>query len=356
MVQPDRVLRGRFLCNVAVSMVMKLALDAMGGDDAPRAMVEGALDYTRAHGDHTVILVGRQDDIRAAVAKELGRAQAPANLVIEHAPEVIGMSEKISALKDRPHDSMNVSAQLVKQGKADAMVLCGNTGCSVAAAQLHLRRVPGVKRAGILCPLPTPIGKVWVCDAGANTVCKSEHLVQFAEMAASFLESAFGKKNPKVGVLSNGEEDGKGTELTHEALDLLRKTSLNVIGNVEGHDIYLSGVDIVVCDGFTGNIVLKTSEGVLDALMRILREEIKKSTISTAGAVLMKPAFNGLRKRAHWSVVGGCPLIGVDGVTIIGHGRSNRVAVYHALEQAAQCVAGKVMERLREHFKAQSSE
>jgi glycerol-3-phosphate acyltransferase PlsX len=330
---------------------MKLALDAMGGDDAPRAMVDGALDYCRAHAEHQVILVGREDDIRVALGKE----KAPSNLVVEHAPEVIGMDEKIAALKERPNDSMNRAAQLVKQGKADAMVLCGNTGCSVAAAQLHLRRVPGVKRAGILCPLPTPTGKVWVCDIGANTVCKAEHLVQFAEMSSSFLESAFGRKNPKIGVLSNGEEEGKGTELTHEALDLLRKTSLNVIGNVEGHDIYLSGVDIVVCDGFTGNIVLKTSEGVLDALMKILREEISRSVVSGLSYKLglMKPAFDGLRKRAHWSVVGGCPLIGVDGVTIIGHGRSNRVAVYYALEQAAQCVTGQVVQRLRDHFRMQ---
>ena len=330
---------------------MKLAIDAMGGDDAPLAMVRGAIDYARLNPTHTVVLVGRENDIKACLDKEPG---APANLAIEHAPEVIGMAEKIGALKERPNDSMNRCAQLVKQGKADAMVLCGNTGCSVAAAQLHLRRVPGVKRAGILTPLPNPHGKTWICDSGANSVCRAEYLVQFAEMGAAFLESAFGVDRPKIGVLSNGEEDGKGTELTHETLDLLRKTSLNVVGNVEGHDIFAGHLDIVVCDGFTGNIVLKAAEGVYDAITKILKDEIVQSLRTKMGYKLIKPAFDGLKRRAHWSTVGGCPLLGVDGVTIIGHGRSNRVAVLHALEQAAQCVAGKSVARLREHFKAQA--
>jgi phosphate acyltransferase len=329
--------------------VMRLAIDAMGGDDAPLAMVQGALDYARVHPDHEVILVGREIDIRACLDKEQAKQT---NLVIEHAPEVIGMAEKISALKERPNDSMNRCAQLVKQGKAHAMVLCGNTGCSVAAAQLHLRRVPGVKRAGILTPLPNPKGRSWVCDTGANSVCRPEHLVQFAEMAAIFLEGAFGTKNPRIGVLSIGEEDDKGVELTHVTLELLRKTPLNVVGNVEGHHIYSGDVDIVVCDGFTGNVVLKTSEGVLEALMKILKEEIFSSLRTKLGAHMLRPAFDRLRERTHWSLVGGCPLLGVDGVTIIGHGRSNRVAVFHALEQAAKCVAGDTISVLREHYRA----
>ncbi|MBA2481281.1 MAG: phosphate acyltransferase PlsX [Planctomycetes bacterium] len=331
---------------------MKLVVDAMGGDDAPMAMVQGAIDYGRANPDKTVILVGREHDIRSCLAKE---GDAPTNIVIEDAPEVIGMAEKISALKDRPNDSMNRSALLVKQGKADAMVLCGNTGCSVAAAQLHLRRVPGVKRAGILTPLPNPRGHTWVCDSGANAVCRPEHLVQFAEMSASFLESAYGKKRPKVGVLSIGEEDDKGDDLTHQTLEMLRKTSLNVVGNVEGHDLYTGDVDVVVCDGFTGNVVLKASEGVLDAFMKIMKEEIYRSLRTKVGAHLLRPAFDSLRRRTHWSLVGGCPLIGVDGVTIIGHGRSNRVAVYHALIQAERCVEGKTVERLRDLYRNQNA-
>lgn len=332
---------------------MKIAIDAMGGDDAPRAMVQGALDYARIAPGDTVILVGRENDIRPCLEREGGM---PANVVIEHAPDVIGMAEKIAALKERPNDSMNRCAQLVKQGKADAMVLCGNTGCSVAAAQLHLRRIPGVKRAGILTPLPNPRGKTWICDSGANSVCRPEYLVQFAEMGAAFLESAFGVDRPKIGVLSNGEEDGKGTELTHETLDLLRKTDLNVVGNVEGMDIFNGHVDIVVCDGFTGNIVLKAAEGVYDAITRILKEEISSSMRTKVGYTFIRPAFDGLKRRAHWSTVGGCPLLGVDGVTIIGHGRSNRVAVFHAFEQAAQCVTGKTVERLRSHYKSHDSE
>jgi glycerol-3-phosphate acyltransferase PlsX len=265
------------------------------------------------------------------------------------------MSEKLKALKERPNDSMNRCAQLLKQGKGDAMVLCGNTGCSVGAAQLHLRRIPGVKRAGILVPMPNPKGHTWVCDMGANAECRPEHLVQFAEMTSAFLEAVYDRRNPKVGVLSIGEEDEKGVALTQETLELLRKTDLTLVGNVEGHDIFTGDLDVVVCDGFTGNIVLKAAEGVFDAIVTILKEEIKASVRNTVGAAIMRPAFHALKHRAHWSVVGGCPLIGVDGVTIIGHGRSDRVAVSNALGQAARCVEGKFVERLRTYFKAQTS-
>jgi phosphate acyltransferase len=332
---------------------MRLALDAMGGDDAPRAMVRGAIDYARAFPAHTVVLVGREADITASMKAE---GQSLPNIVIEHAPEVIGMADKIQALKEKPNDSMNRCAQLVKQGKADGMVLCGNTGCSVASAQLHLRRIPGVKRAGILTPLPKPSGSTWICDAGANSVGKPEHLAQFAVMASAFLTKVYGVANPKVGVLSNGEEDGKGTELTNEALELLRKTNLNLVGYVEGHDLFSPDVDVAVCDGFTGNIVLKTCEGLEGGLRRIIKEEIMRGFWTKLGGLLTKAAFAGVRKRIDWRNVGGCFLLGVDGVTIIGHGRSDRVAVYHALCQAAKAVETKAVEGLRERFRSVSNE
>jgi glycerol-3-phosphate acyltransferase PlsX len=327
---------------------VRIALDAMGGDDAPLAMVQGALDYARAHPEHEVVLVGREHDVLACLKAEHAE---PRNVRIEHAPEVIGMAEKISALKDRPNDSMNRCAQMVKRGEADAMVLCGNTGCSVAAAQLHLRRIPGVKRAGLLTPLPNPKGHTWVIDCGANSEGKPEHLVDFALLAASYLESAYGISRPRVGVLSIGEEEGKGDSLTAETLDLLRRTDLNVVGNVEGHHIYHGNLDVVVCDGFTGNVMLKASEGVFEALITILKEEIYRSLRTKVGAKLLRPAFDGLRRRTHWSLVGGVLLAGVDGVTIIGHGRSNRVAVFHALKQAARAVEGKTIQLMRERFK-----
>lgn len=328
---------------------MRLALDAMGGDDAPMAMVQGAIDYAHHFPAHEVILVGREHDLRSCLKHEGG---SPRNIRIEDAPEVIGMAEKISALKERPNDSMNRCAQLVKRRDADAMVLCGNTGCSVAAAQLHLRRIPGVKRAGLLTPLPTPKGHTWVIDCGANSVCKPEHLVDFALLGASFLESAYGVARPRVGVLSIGEEEGKGDSLTGQTLELLRKTNLNLVGNIEGHHIYHGDIDVVVCDGFTGNVMLKASEGVLEALVTILKEEIYRSLRTKIGAKMLRPAFDGLRRRTHWSLVGGVLLAGVDGVTIIGHGRSNRVAVFHALKQAARAVEGRSIERMRERFKA----
>jgi phosphate acyltransferase len=327
---------------------MRLAVDAMGGDDAPRAMVQGAVDYARKVPHHDVVLVGRQADIDACLAHEGGR---PANIQVEHAPEIIGMAEKIGALKEKPNDSMNRAALLVKEGKADVMVLCGNTACSVAAAQLHLRRIPGVKRAGILTPLPKPAGSTWICDAGANSVGKPEHLAQFAELSASFLKAAYGMGNPRIGVLSNGEEEGKGTDLTHETMELLRKTSLNLVGFVEGHDIFGGNVDVVVCDGFTGNIVLKVCEGLEGGLRRIIKEEINRGFVTKMGGLLSRPAFEGVRRRVDWRHVGGCFLLGVDGACVIGHGRSNRLAVFHALGQAARCVENKVMFAMRERFK-----
>jgi len=329
---------------------MRLALDAMGGDDAPRSMVQGAIDYASRHPDHQVILVGREPDLRSCLAAE-GGAHLP-NILIEHAPDVIGMSEKIAALRDRPNDSMNRTSILVKEGRADAMVLCGNTGCSVAAAQVHLRRIPGVKRAGILVPLPNPRGYTWICDGGANAVCRAEHLVQFAEMGSVFLELAEGVSKPKVGVLSIGEEDEKGVELTMETRELLRATKLNVVGNVEGHDIYTGELNVVVCDGFVGNIVLKTSEGVAEGIAKILKEEIYKGFWTKLGGALIKPAIRGLKRRVDWRHIGGCPLMGVDGVCIIGHGRSDRQAVHNALAQAARFSSAKVVEHLREHFRS----
>jgi glycerol-3-phosphate acyltransferase PlsX len=332
---------------------MRLALDAMGGDDAPRAMVQGALDYAIAHPNHQVILVGRQADLTAAIAVEGGSGRT--NVVIADAPQVISMSAKIAALKEFPNDSMNRTALLVKEGKADAMVLCGNTGCSVAAAQLHLRRIPGVKRAGILVSLPNPRGHTWICDGGANAVCRPEHLVQFAEMGAAFLETVLGVSRPKVGVLSIGEEDEKGVELTQETRELLRQTTLNVVGNVEGHDIYSGELDVVVCDGFVGNIVLKTSEGVAEGIAKILKEEIHKGFLTTLGGALVRPAFRGLKRRVDWRHVGGCPLLGVDGVCIIGHGRSDRTAITNALGQAARFAEARLVDRLREHFRNQAA-
>jgi len=329
---------------------MRLAIDAMGGDHAPGAMVQGSIAYARNHPEHEVLLVGQQEAIAPAL-REHGGTELD-NIRIEHAPEIIGMADKIQALKDKPDDSMNLCARLVKQGEADAMVLCGNTGCSVAAAQLHLRRIPSVKRAGILTPLPSDAGQTWVIDCGANAVNKAEHLLQFAEMGSAFLSCYSGIPSPRIGVLNIGSEDDKGDELTNGTLAQLRETKLNVIGNVEGNGIYSSEVDLVVCDGFTGNVVLKTSEGVASFITRTLKAEIKRGLLSRIGALLMLSAFERLRKRTHWSEVGGCLLLGVDGVTVIGHGRSDAVAVSNALGQAARCVDNELMSRLREALAA----
>ena len=335
---------------------MRLAIDAMGGDEAPLAMVQGALDYTAQHPDHQVVLVGQTPAIETALATE---GTKPGNrIVIEHADEVITMAEKISALRDKPNDSMNRCARLVKDGAADAMVLCGNTACSVAAAQLHLRRIKGVRRAGIITPLPTidPQRHTWVIDTGANAVGKAEHLTQFAQMASTLLHHYRGIDRPSVGILSIGAEEGKGDDLITSTAKLLAETDINLIGNVEGNDIYRGIVDIVVCDGFTGNVLLKTSEGLASTLGAIIRQETMRQMRTKIGGLLMKPAFERVRQRTHWSLVGGCLLLGVDGITVIGHGRSSRVAVFHALCQAARCVSNEVMHHLRQHMARSSAQ
>lgn len=328
---------------------MRIAIDAMGGDDAPQAIVDGACAYADAEPKHQLILVGQTAAINNALA---GRTYT--NILVVEAPDVIAMDDKISALREKPNDSMNVSARLVKDGQADAVVLCGNTGCSVSAAQLHLRRIPGVKRAGILTPLPNLKGFTWVCDCGANAVGKAEHLAQFGLMASIFLKHYDNKCNASVGVLSIGSEDSKGDELTHETLGLLREMDVNLVGNVEGTDLFSSELDIAVCDGFTGNVVLKTAEGLIRFLKDIIKEEIHNSLVSKVGGLLVKPAFKRVHTRTHWSYVGGCLLLGVNGVTIIGHGRSDPTAVENAIRQAARCIQTDVIKHICEGFAALS--
>lgn len=330
---------------------MRLALDAMGGDDAPKAMVQGAIDFARIHPQHTVLLVGQSEKVTKALADEGG---CPENIHIHEAPEVIGMADKMTALREKPNDSMNTCARLLKAGDAEAAVLCGNTACSVAAAQLHLGRIRGVKRAGILTPLPNVVESTWVIDCGANAVAKPEFLMQWAEMASIFVHSYKNIDKPRVGVLSIGSEDTKGDDLTATTLQLLRESDLNLVGNVEGNDIFNGSVDIVVCDGFTGNVVLKTAEGIASAMTTIIKEGARKTLRSKIGALLMKPAFQHVKDRTHWSKVGGCLLAGVDGNIIIGHGRSDRVAVEHALRQASRLVETRVTDQIRERYSAQT--
>lgn len=331
---------------------MRLALDAMGGDHAPKAMVEGGFDYALAHPDQRVVLVGIREQVAAEIAatgKAL-RRDPPANLEVEHAPEVIGMADKITAVRERPNDSINRCAALLKAGEADAVIYCGNTGCSGAAAQLHFRCIPGIKRAGIISPLPTLQDPVWVLDTGFNSACKAENLVQFAQMGVVFLRHYAEKSNPRVGVLSNGAEEGKGDELATEALSLLRQTTLNVVGNIEGNHIFEGVADVVVCDGFTGNVMLKTCEGAAWLLTSLIRREVNHSLVAKAGALVLKPSLRRMFRHVDWNYVGGVPLLGVNGITIIGHGRSSRLAVFHALRQAARCVSTGIIKHMVETF------
>ncbi|TVR45124.1 MAG: phosphate acyltransferase PlsX [Planctomycetota bacterium] len=326
---------------------MRLAIDAMGGDDAPLAIVAGAVDYARLRPAVTVICVGMADAVYQALAS---CGPTPSNITVYDAPEVIGMGEKITALREKPGDSMNVCTRLLKEGAADAVVLCGNTACSVAAAQLHLGRINGVKRAGILTPLPNAMGTSWVIDCGANATAKPEFLAQWAEMGSAFLECYSGTQRPRIGVLSIGTEEGKGDDLTARTHELLKATDLNVVGLVEGNHIFDGSVDVVVCDGFTGNVLLKSAEGIAAAVGSIIKEGVAKSFRAKIGAWLMKPAFDHFRNRTHWSKVGGALLAGVNGIVVIGHGRSNATAVTNALIQAERCVDRNLIATIREHL------
>jgi glycerol-3-phosphate acyltransferase PlsX len=312
---------------------MRLALDAMGGDHAPAVTVEGAVQSAR-ESNHEIILVGREELIRAELARHDTRK---ISLRIEHAAEVIGMDETpAQAVRQKKDSSLAVAARLVADGKADAFVSAGNSGATMASALLYLRRIPGVSRPAIATVFPTISGVCVMLDVGANVDCKPKHLQQFGIMGSSYLEGVFGIKNPRVGLLSIGEEDSKGNELSLETFDLLKKTPLNFIGNIEGRDITRGNCDVAVCDGFVGNILLKFGEGVAEMMLKIVKEEFKAHPIAWASLPFLWAALKDLRKKVDYSEQGGAPLLGVDGVCIISHGRSNAKAVKNALLASAR--------------------
>ncbi len=322
---------------------MKIVLDAMGGDHAPAATVEGGVRAARSLGD-TVILVGRQDVINQELAKH-----DTTGLPVVHASEVIEMEEHpATAVRSKKDSSMVVGMELVRRGEADAFVSVGNTGGVLAAALLHLGRIKGVKRPALSTIFPTRTGHCFMLDIGANADVKPEYLYQFATMGAAYAELILGFKNPRVGLVSIGEEPGKGNQLVQEAFDLLAHSTLNFIGNVEGKDIPRGLADVVVTDGFTGNVIIKLGEGVAGLLMEVLEEEIRRRPLAMAGALLAKGAFSAVKGRLDYRKYGGGALLGVDGVVIVGHGRSDATAVAKAIEVAHQAVERKIVEAIRQ--------
>lgn len=315
----------------------------MGGDHAPRAIVEGAVEAARAY-EHHIVLVGQTD----AIERELARlGSRPRNLSIHHAGSVIGMSESASVSVRRKKDaSVCVCADLHKAGEVDAIVTAGHTGAAVAATTLKLRLLDGIDRPGIGIAFPTLKGPSFLIDVGANIETKPLHYLQYAVMGDVYFRAILGKRNPTVGILNIGEEDTKGTEIIKEARKLLEKSKLNFIGNVEGRDIFNGKVDIIVCDGFVGNVVLKVAESIVEVIGQLLKKNLKKNYMTMAGAFLSKSAFKALKREVDYTEYGGAPLLGIDGICIISHGSSNPNAIKNAVRVAGEFVRCRINERI----------
>lgn len=329
---------------------MRIAVDVMGGDHGPGVVVEGALlALHRFRSIRQLILVGREDDIRQA----LGPRVADPRLAIHPASEVLGMDEKpLAALRRKKDCSIRKAVELLRHGEADALISPGNTGGVVAASTIRLRPLPGVDRPAIGTIIPAPENDFLLLDAGANVECRPWHLLQFALMGSAYAAEVMHLPNPRVGLLSIGTEDVKGNELTQEAFKLCRRADINFIGNVEGHDLFLNRVDVVVCDGFTGNIVLKTCEGLATGLFRWIKRELSRSPKRAVGALLAKGAFISIKDRIDPEAHGGAPLLGLKGHVVIAHGSSRQHAIMNAIRQAVEAVRTHFNQILARHIQA----
>ncbi|BAF59927.1 MAG: phosphate acyltransferase PlsX [Pelotomaculum sp.] len=322
---------------------MKIAIDAMGGDYAPREIVKGALLAAEQYRLN-IILVGDEEQLRA----ELGRSNAGGLVNIVHAPEVIEMREHPAvAVRRKKNSSIVKATQLVRDGEASALVSAGSTGAAMAAALFGLGRIKGIDRPAIAGVLPNEKGLTVLLDAGANVDCKPYHLLQFGVMGYLYAKKIFGITCPRVGLLSNGEEETKGNEVTLAAYHLLQKAGINFVGNIEGRDLFNGNVDVAVCDGFVGNVVLKAGEGLAGALFKIMKEEISKSWLAKIGTVMAEPALKGFKSRLDYAEYGGAPLLGVNGISIICHGSSTAKAVKNAIRVARESVENRLLEDIR---------
>ncbi|MBI5930663.1 MAG: phosphate acyltransferase PlsX [Chloroflexi bacterium] len=325
---------------------MRIVLDAMGSDNCPVPDVEGAVQAAREFGD-TVILVGDETRIKAELAK-YPTAGLPIEVV--HASQTITMEDTPSKIvKGKPDSSIHVGLQLVEDGKADAFVSCGNTGAVLAVATtVKIRRIQGIHRPALSSIVPFGERHVVLIDIGANADCKPEWLIQFALMGSVYVEKALGRQNPKIGLLSNGEEEGKGNELIKSTLPLLINSGLNFIGNIEPKEMLEGHADVIVSDGFVGNMVVKTLESTSSMAFAQIKNVAMQSIRGKLGGALLKPLIGGIRKKFDPFEIGGAPLLGVNGVVIIGHGRSNAYAVKNAIRQARLAVSGDIVNTIRQ--------
>ncbi len=330
-----------------------IALDAMGGDSAPRAEVEGAIDAAREFGVR-IALVGQPDKLKAELARHTHRG-LPVDIVA--ASEVISMHDSpVQAARKKRDSSVHVAARMVKAGEADGLVSAGNTGAVMAISYFVLGTLPSVDRPALAAPFPTSKGGVSVMlDVGANVDSKPLHLEQFAVMGEIYYRAIFGTRRPKVALLSIGEEEVKGNELTKETFNRLKQLHINFAGNVEGRDVFAGSADVIVCDGFIGNVALKISEGLVEHMIKMLKEGLGSTWTTQVGALLARGAFKDLKKKLDYSEYGGAPLLGVKGITIIGHGRSNANAIKNAIRVAAELSKAKINSKIEEELGAVSS-
>jgi len=329
---------------------MIIALDAMGGDNAPASNVEGAIVAAK-ESKHKILLVGKENLLKQEFAKLSKKYKNIDSLDIEivNASEVIEMSDHpAKAVRQKKDSSLSVCAKLVAAEKADACVSMGNSGAAMAAALFFLKRIDGVLRPAISTIFPTVEGNCFIADMGANVDCKPEHLLQFAIMTSAYCEKVEGIKYPRVGLVSIGEEDSKGNELTIEALKLIRHTKLNFIGNIEGREIPQGKADVVICDGFVGNVILKFGEGLAEMILKLIKKALKQHPMAWASLPFLWLAIKDLRKKVDYNEFGAAPLLGVNGVCLIGHGRSEWKAVKNAVLSAAKAAEHNITNEIKE--------
>jgi glycerol-3-phosphate acyltransferase PlsX len=325
--------------------MLTIAVDAMGGDHAPAPEVHGAVRAVKSQ-DVNVILVGREEVLRAELAKYDGWRSLPIRIV--HASEVITMDDSpTKAMRIKRDSSVRMAARLVRDGEAHGMISAGNTGAAMVIAKTVMGMIPGVERPALASAFPTVKGRpVVVVDVGANVDSSPRMLAQFAVMGDIYSRLIFHTQHPRVGILSIGEEEHKGNDLTRTTSQILKNLPLNFIGNVEGRDLYTGKTDVIVCDGFIGNVALKVSEGMVDVIKHMLKESLTATITSKMGYLLSRSAFQDFRKRVDYSEYGGAPLLGVKGVTIICHGRSNDNAIKNAIRVAAELASEHVNDRI----------
>jgi phosphate acyltransferase len=329
---------------------MKIALDAMGGDFGPPNLVGGAVLALREYPQiDKLFLVGDTQQIEAELSK---RNCSDRRIEIVHSTQVVAMTDgAVESVRRKKDSSVSRAVDLVKKGEAAAIVSAGHTGAAVAATTIKLRTLPGVDRPGIAALIPSETNIFVLIDAGANSDARPEHLLQYGFMGSVYSRHVLGYKNPSIGLMSIGGEDVKGTDLTKEVFKMLKRSALNFRGNIEGHDLFAHPVEVVVCDGFVGNVILKTCESVGDAIFKWLKHELTKNKLRMAGAYLAQSAFRTIKKRINYEEYGGSPLLGVNGICIIAHGSSTPLAIKNALRVATEAIEQQVNPHIVEEIR-----